>query len=40
MVYHGLSLAPRIAKGLDNLLKADGYESVSQAVGTQRGDWL
>lgn len=40
MVYHGLSLAPRIAKGLDDLLKADGYDSVSEAVGTKRGDWL
>ncbi|WP_417259563.1 quinone-dependent dihydroorotate dehydrogenase [Celeribacter sp.] len=40
MVYEGLSLAPRIAKGLDELLKADGFETVAEAVGTQRGDWL
>ncbi|ALI56721.1 quinone-dependent dihydroorotate dehydrogenase [Celeribacter marinus] len=40
MVYHGLSLAPRIAKGIDDLLKADGFETVAEAVGTQRGDWL
>ena len=40
MVYHGLSLAPKIARGLDELLKQDGYDSVNDAVGTKRGDWL
>ncbi|WP_417249316.1 quinone-dependent dihydroorotate dehydrogenase [Celeribacter sp.] len=40
MVYHGLSLAPQIAKGLDDLLQADGFSSVTEAVGTKRGDWL
>lgn len=40
MVYSGLSLAPKIAQGLDELLKADGFENVSEAVGTKRGDWL
>jgi dihydroorotate dehydrogenase, subfamily 2 len=40
MVYHGLSLAPRIARGLDELLQKDGYDSVTEAVGTGRGDWL
>jgi dihydroorotate dehydrogenase len=40
MVYSGLSLAPQIARGLDDLLKADGFDHVSQAVGTKRGDWL
>lgn len=40
MVYSGLSLAPKIAQGLDELLKADGFAHVSDAVGTQRGDWL
>lgn len=40
MVYHGLSLAPRIARGLDELLQADGFTSVTEAVGTKRGDWL
>ncbi|AJE45616.1 quinone-dependent dihydroorotate dehydrogenase [Celeribacter indicus] len=40
MVYHGLSLAPRIAQGLDDLLARDGYDTVAEAVGTRRGDWL
>ncbi|MEL7115028.1 MAG: quinone-dependent dihydroorotate dehydrogenase, partial [Pseudomonadota bacterium] len=33
MVFHGLSLAARIAHGLDDLLKRDGFASVSEAVG-------
>lgn len=40
MVYQGLSLAPRIAHGLDDLLAKDGFENVADAVGTRRGDWL
>ncbi|SFK04581.1 quinone-dependent dihydroorotate dehydrogenase [Celeribacter neptunius] len=40
MVYQGLSLASRIAKGLDALLAADGFDNVTEAVGTKRGDWL
>jgi dihydroorotate dehydrogenase len=40
MVYSGLSLAPKIAHGLDDLLKADGFEHVSDAVGTKRSDWI
>ncbi|MBU2868339.1 quinone-dependent dihydroorotate dehydrogenase [Pacificibacter marinus] len=40
MVYSGLSLAPKVARGLDDLLKADGFGNVSDAVGTKRGDWL
>ncbi|WP_417256133.1 quinone-dependent dihydroorotate dehydrogenase [Celeribacter halophilus] len=40
MVYQGLSLAPRIARGLDDLLAKDGFETVTEAVGTLRGDWL
>jgi dihydroorotate dehydrogenase len=40
MVYHGLSLAPRIARGLDALLEKDGYDSVLEAVGTGRDAWL
>ena len=40
MVYQGLSLAPRIAHGLDDLLAKDGFETVSEAVGTLRSDWL
>ena len=33
MVYEGLSLAARIARGLDNLLARDGFANVSEAVG-------
>jgi dihydroorotate dehydrogenase len=40
MVYQGLSLAPRIASGLDELLARDGFANVTDAVGTGRGDWL
>lgn len=40
MVYQGLSLAPRIARGLDDLLAKDGFDHVSEAVGKGRGDWL
>ncbi len=40
MVYDGLSLAARIAHGLDDLLARDGFANVSQAVGTAREDWL
>ncbi|MDQ2064748.1 quinone-dependent dihydroorotate dehydrogenase [Xinfangfangia sp. CPCC 101601] len=40
MVYHGLSLAARIAKGLDRLLTRDGYANVAEAVGTDRDRWL
>ncbi len=40
MVYHGLSLASRIARGLEALLAADGYANVAEAVGTGREDWL
>lgn len=40
MVYQGLSLIPRIAKGLADLLERDGFSSVSQAVGTDRDRWL
>ena len=39
MVYQGLSLATRLAIGLDALLQRDGHASVSAAVGTGRGDW-
>jgi dihydroorotate dehydrogenase len=34
MVYQGLSLAARIARGLDALLERDGFASVAEAVGT------
>ena len=40
MVYEGLSLVPRILHGLDDLLARDGFDSVADAVGTGREDWL
>lgn len=40
LVYEGLSLVPRIARGLDRLLKRDGFASVSEAVGSGRDAWL
>ena len=40
LVYDGLSLAGDIARGLDDLLARDGFDNVSQAVGSKRGDWL
>lgn len=40
MVYQGISLIPRIAKGLDSLLARDGFASVNDAVGTDRNAWL
>ncbi|MTI03882.1 quinone-dependent dihydroorotate dehydrogenase [Roseibium sp. RKSG952] len=40
MVYGGISLAADIAHGLDDLLARDGFDSVSQAVGSKRKDWL
>jgi dihydroorotate dehydrogenase len=40
MVYDGLSLVPRIAHGLDQLLARDGFASVTEAVGTGRDAWL
>lgn len=40
MVFHGISLAYRIARGLDEMLAHDGFPSVSEAVGTGVEDWL
>ena len=40
MVYSGLSLAHRIARGLDEMLAHDGFETVKDAVGTQVEDWV
>ena len=40
LVYHGLSLVPQIANGLDALLARDGFATVADAVGTGRADWL
>lgn len=36
----GLSLVEEIALGLDDLLARDGFDHVSDAVGTGREDWL
>ncbi len=40
LVFGGLSLAARIARGLDDLLARDGFDNVAQAVGTGREAWL
>jgi dihydroorotate dehydrogenase len=40
MVYEGLSLIPRLARGLDALLARDGFASVAEAIGTDRARWL
>lgn len=40
LVYHGLSLASNIARGLDRLLEQDGFANVTEAVGTERDAWL
>lgn len=40
MVYDGLSLAARIAQGLDRLLAGAGHASVAMAIGTDRDRWL
>jgi dihydroorotate dehydrogenase len=40
MVYQGISLAAKIAKGLDALLQRDGYANVAEAVGKGRDQWL
>jgi dihydroorotate dehydrogenase len=40
LVYGGLSLVADITHGLDHLLQQDGFTSVAQAVGTDRGAWL
>lgn len=40
LVYGGLSLAEDIIRGLDDLLKRDGFANVSEAVGSKREDWL
>ncbi len=40
LVYGGLSLAARIAEGLDDLLVHDGFTSVKDAVGSKKKDWL
>ena len=40
LTYEGLGLVPRIARGLERLLEADGFASVAEAVGTGRDEWL
>ena len=40
LVYGGLSLAARIAEGLEAHLEQDGFQSVSEAVGIGAQDWL
>lgn len=40
MVYHGITLAARIARDLDTLLAGDGHASVTDAIGTERSTWL
>ena len=40
MVYKGISLAAEVARGLDALLAAKGFDTVASAVGTGRGRWL
>jgi dihydroorotate dehydrogenase len=40
MVYHGISVATDIARGLDALLERDGFASVDDAISTQREPWL
>ena len=40
LVYKGLSLVKDITTGLDALLQRDGFDNVSEAVGTARADWL
>jgi dihydroorotate dehydrogenase len=40
MVYDGISLPARIARGLDALLARDGFATVANAIGAGRADWL
>lgn len=40
LVYEGIGLVPRIARGLERLLEKDGYANVSQAVGKESERWL
>ncbi|MFC3182479.1 quinone-dependent dihydroorotate dehydrogenase [Cypionkella sinensis] len=40
MVYQGISLAAKIARGLDALLEREGYACVADAVGKGRAQWL
>lgn len=40
LVYHGLSLAADIARGLEQRMIRDGHATIADVVGTGRNDWL
>ena len=40
MIYHGLSLVPKIALGMDHLLANDGFDQLGQAIGVTTESWL
>ena len=40
LVFHGLSLGYEIAKGLDQILEENGYDHISQAIGSGINDYL
>ena len=40
LVYEGLSLAARVARGLDQIAAREGFARVSDATGTGRDRWL
>ena len=40
MVYDGLSIAAKVAQGLNSALEKDGFATVADAVGTDRARWL
>ncbi|ROT99476.1 quinone-dependent dihydroorotate dehydrogenase [Histidinibacterium lentulum] len=40
LVYGGIGLVTEIARGLDRLLARDGFATLADAIGTDRGPWL
>ena len=40
MVYQGLSIGAKIARGLDTMVNADGLSNISEAVGQETNKWL
>ena len=40
LVFHGLGLVPRLARGLDALLARDGFATAAAAVGVERDRWF
>src|SRR5690606_33386766 len=40
IVYHGFSHVSEIVRGLDALLARDGFDTLADAVGSGREDWL